>query len=54
VAPNKATRAFQDERQVYRREFIRAELQRVEVEVCTEEEGDRMRREERERERETI
>lgn len=28
VAPNKATLAFQDERQVYRREFMRAELQR--------------------------
>lgn len=29
VAPNKATLAFQDERQVYRRKFMRAELQRV-------------------------
>lgn len=31
MAPNKATLAFQDERQVYRREFMRAELQRVEL-----------------------
>jgi len=40
VAPNKATLAFQDERQVYRRKFMRAELQRVELDLC---EGRRMR-----------
>lgn len=33
VAPNKATLAFQDERQVYRRKFMRAELQRVELDL---------------------
>lgn len=40
VAPNKATLAFQDERQVYRRKFMRAELQRVELDLR---EGWRMR-----------
>lgn len=49
VAPNKATLAFQDERQVYRREFMRAELQRGSSWVRAAKDG-RACREKRERE----
>lgn len=39
MAPNKATLAFQDERQVYRRKFMRAELQRVGLGICAKDGG---------------